>query len=95
MSARRVCLLVCALAGLAVGTVQLRSEQARCAARLLRVESQWIELRRERWALQTRAARLRAPQRLRERIESLPGDLVAPWNEGDGVRAARLTADRR
>lgn len=81
LSTTRICVLIVALAGIAVAAVHLRAEQTRYGTELLRLESQWIALRREWWSLQTRAARLRAPQRLHARIESLHTALLPPTDE--------------
>lgn len=77
--------------GLAV--VHLRLEQTRSAAALYATEAHWVRLRRDWWALQTRAARLRTPQRVHERVESLRADLIHP---AAGVMRppARLASDQ-
>ena len=78
MNAARFCFVAAALAGLAIILVHLRSEQMRAGASLLRLEHQWIELRSEWWALQTRAARLRCPQRIADRARYLRAGPVPP-----------------
>ncbi len=78
MNTGRVYFLIVALAGIALAVVHIRAEQTRCTAGLLTLESRWVQARRQWWALQTRTARLRAPQRLRERLESVQAELLAP-----------------
>ncbi len=90
MSVTRVCGLLALFAGLAITLVHLRAEQTRCAVRLVRIEAEWMRLRRELSTVQARAARLRAPQRLRDRIESLQSDLVPPGSEQAGRWPLRL-----
>jgi len=92
----RVCVLIASLGGVALTVVVLRAEQTRCAAAVLDGESQWVRERREWWSLQTRAARLRAPQRIRERLDDLPVEPFDPVPEGQGRSpVAKLAADRR
>ena len=92
VSVARVCLLIAALAGIALGVVYLRAEQTRCGTRLVRLESQWVELRRQWWGLQTRAARLRAPERIVGRATFLQTDLVPPEDGESPQLAARLAS---
>ena len=72
MTGGRLLTLIVALAGVALVVVGLRTQQTRCVAELLKLESQWTELRREWWALQTRKARIRAPDRIHQRMEFIP-----------------------
>lgn len=94
MSAGRFCVLTALLAGIALIVVHLRAEQTRCAGRVLRLESQWIQTRRQWWALQTRAARLQAPRRLRDRLEVVQKELVVPMPDSVVRNRVRLTSDR-
>ncbi len=80
--------------GVALTVVHLRAEQTRCAAGILSLESQWIQLRREWWALQTRAARLKTPQRLRERVTTLQTSIVAPTVTTRPDAVVRFASDR-
>ena len=93
MSVRRACLLIACFAVVALGVVQLRVAQTSCAARVLRLESQWVELRREWWSLQTRSARLRTPQRIHERVARLHVQLQPPGEEADAESQVRLASD--
>jgi hypothetical protein len=89
-----MCFLILALAGVALAVVFLRAEQTRCAARTLAMESRRIELRSELWALQTRAARLRAPHQIRDRVGRLEAAVAAP-DSSDALRGpTRLAVDR-
>lgn len=92
MKALRTCFLIAALAGLASTVVYLRTEQTRCEVRILKLESQWIRARREWWALQTRSARLRAPERIYERVELMQSTLISPADRLK--RPARLASHR-
>lgn len=93
MNVGRVGFLIAAFTAIALVAVHFRAERTRCAARVVALESQWIQLRRELWVLQTRTARLKTPLRLRDRVVSLPTDLVAPSAEIESP-AARLASDR-
>ncbi len=76
MTALRACFLIASVAMIALVIVALRNEQARLAARTLALESQWVELRRELWKVQTGVARLRAPARLYGRLDWFRAELV-------------------
>ncbi len=85
------------LAGLTViglGLVHLRVERRRTVARVLALETEWMRMRSEWWSLQTRAARLRAPQRLRERLRWYDGRLVGPRRLVPPYVPLDLAADR-
>ncbi len=92
MNAGRACFLIGALAAIALAAVHLRAEQTRCAADLLKLESRWVALRRDWWELQVRAARLRAPERIHDRVENLQADLFPPALDEPPQRPVRLTA---
>lgn len=94
MNAFRACAVLVAFVGIALLVVHLRAEQVRSAARILRIESEWIELRRERWVLQTRAARLRAPQQVRDRLDIRQMGLVPPEVDTACLPTVRLASDR-
>ncbi|MCH7883845.1 MAG: hypothetical protein IIC01_01220 [Planctomycetes bacterium] len=95
MSVFRACSLFAALGAVAVMLVHLRSENVRCAARILAMDSEWTQLRRELWRVQTRSARLRAPRRLHERVEAGSSDLVAPGSEPRSETVIRVAARYR
>ena len=78
MSTGRVCMAAAILAAIAMVVVHLRSEQTRCAAKMLTLESRWVQLRRERWALEARAARLQTPHRVRQRVVAQQAHLLSP-----------------
>ncbi len=94
MSVLRACGLFGALTLVAVLLVHLRAEQIRCAARILAIESQWVQQRRELWTLQTRSARLLAPQRLGDRVETGPSGLIPPGSKPMYRRRPQLAARR-
>ena len=94
MNMPRVCVVLLTLAAIALLAVHLRVEQTRSAARTLRIESDWIALRRQRWELQTRTARLHAPQQLRDRLEAWQVGLVPPEADDTALTTLRLASDR-
>mgnify|MGYP001583275878 CR=1 FL=1 len=67
-----------ALAAIGLMVVHLRVEQARCAARIMAIEGEWLSARRELWALQARHARLRAPERIFGHATQLGAGLAPP-----------------
>lgn len=92
MSVGRVCVLVMALGAVAMAAVHLRAEQTRCAADLMNMEARWMDLRREWWTLQARAARLRAPERIRGQMAQR--DDLRPPAPVEGTRpTARFVSD--
>lgn len=94
MTMFRVCVLFGALVGVALTLVHLRVEQTRYAAKILALESRWIDLRRELWQAQTFTARLRTPGRLHDRMEWFDTDLTPPPSGRPGGRGTRLVFDR-
>lgn len=78
MRGKRTCVLGSVLVGLALVCVGLRAEQTRRTAEILELESKWVQLRQERWAMQARAARMRAPNRLHARLRSMDSALQLP-----------------
>ena len=78
MTVRRGALLLAVFSSLALVMVHLRAEQTRCASSKLRLESEWVRLRSELWGVQTRMARARAPDRIRDRATYLATGLVPP-----------------
>lgn len=78
MTIVRGCTLLAAFAAIALSVVHLRAEQTRCAARVLKIESDWVRYRGDLWGLQTRSARMRAPDRIHDRATYLATGLVPP-----------------
>ena len=78
----------------ALTLVCLRGAQTQSAARTLRLEARRTELRSELWSLETRAARLRAPRQIRERVDVLDAAVMAPDDKARWRSPARLAADR-
>jgi hypothetical protein len=95
LTVARGCALLASFAAIAIGVVQLRAEQARCAARLLGMEAQKVSLRRELWSLQARTARLRAPQRVHDRVAFFETGLVPPGFEEPAGRVERVVSNRQ
>jgi hypothetical protein len=86
----RLCALLAAFAWIALAVVYLRAEQTRAAARALLIESQQVEARRELWRLQTGVARLKAPERIRDRAEWFDADLIPPNSDPANGQAGRV-----
>jgi hypothetical protein len=74
----RRCLVLAGFGCLALLVVCLRAEQARSAARIVNLESQWVNARRSLWSLESRAARLRAPRQVHDRTVFLQTGVVPP-----------------
>ena len=94
MSVTRACGVLTILTAVAIAAVHMRVEQTRCAARLLSVEADRVQIRRELWETQARAARLRSPQRVHDRLDSGGDELVSPLAGMPGAPSGRLVADR-
>jgi len=92
LTVRRGVSLLAVFASLALAMVHLRAEQTRSAAAKLRLESEWVRLRSELWGVQTRMARARAPDRIRDRATYLATGLVPPGakDEGDEEEVERV-----
>lgn len=95
MNASRLVILIAAFAGLGLGVVYVRTEQARSAARTLALEMQWIELRGEWWELQSGVARMRAPERIRDRLGWYQSDLKPPGELGKPASKPQLAVRER
>ena len=100
MTVRRGACLLAVFATLALAVVHLRVQQTRCAAAILRSESEWLRLRSELWSVQTRMARARAPDRIHDRATYLATGLVPPGTldevkEDDVERLAVQTPTKR
>ncbi len=78
MNTLRRCVLVASLAAIALGVVHIRTEQSRCAAQVMATEGKWLALRVDLGDLQARKARLRTPDRLRNRNYFFDTGLVPP-----------------
>ncbi len=87
--ARGLALLLC-FAVLAVATIALRSEETRLTARIQQLRGQQVELRRESWALQIEIAGLKAPRKIRERVNRWRLQVLAPGAEAFGLSHTKL-----
>lgn len=94
MNATRLAVLMLGFALLGLAAVYVRTEQARSAARTLAIEMQWIELRGVWWELQTDVARLRSPERIRERLGWYQSDLEPPGESQKQPHAKVAATDR-
>jgi hypothetical protein len=72
----RSCIVIAGLTAIALCVVILRAEQARCAARVMALESQWVSSRSALWSIHARAARLRAPRQVHDRTVLLQAGVV-------------------
>ena len=94
MTVARGFALSAAFAGIALTVVHLRAEQTRCVARMVQLDAEWVRLRRELWGLQTRIARLRAPERIHDRVAAFQTGLVPPGIADDSRRTERLAFNK-
>lgn len=95
MTIARGCFLLISFTAIALTVLHLRSEQTRCAARLASMDARWVELRRDLWGVQTRIARLRAPERIHDRITAFQTGLVPPGYDAVTKTEERLAAAPR
>jgi len=95
LNAARLVILIAAFAGLGLGVVYVRTEQARSAARTLALELQWIELRGQWWELQGGVARMRTPERIRDRLGWYQSDLKPPVESGGSTTRPQLAVGER
>lgn len=95
MNVFRAGVLLAALTLLAIAVVSLRADQARCAARMLSLESDWVALRHELWDVQAGVARLRAPTRIHDRVLWLGTDVVPAGTDESFADVTRLAASNR
>ncbi len=79
---------------IALTVVHLRAEQTRCAARIVAIDTDWVRLRRDLWGLQTRIARLRAPERIHDRVAAFQPGLVPPGFDEGFRRTERLATSK-
>lgn len=87
MKVMRIGALLGAFATIAIAVVCLRAQQARVVAESLELEGQWMSLRRELCELQASVARLRAPERIHDRVDWFYVAVEPP--EGEFVSAPR------
>jgi hypothetical protein len=81
------------LGTIALGVVVLRSEQARIARRIQRIQGELVWVRRELWSTQLEIARHRSPSRIQEAVESAGLELAAPQATGaDGASKRWVSA---
>lgn len=83
MTLTRASALLATFAALALGVVHLRAEQTRSAARVLKIESDWVRLRGDLWSLQIRNARMRAPDRIHDRATYFAAGVVPPGRHAE------------
>jgi len=91
----RGAIMLAIFAGIALTVVHLRGEETRCAARILAHESRQVALRRDLWSLQGRIARLRTPERVRDRVASFQTGLVPPGFRATPPKPERVVAAAR
>ena len=94
MTVARGFALSAVFAGIALTVVHLRAEQTRCAARMVAIDADWVRLRRDLWGLQTRIARLRAPERIHDRVAAFQTGLVPPGFDEGSRRTERLASNK-
>ncbi len=90
MTVLRAVAVLLVLGGSALAVVQLRSERVRCVARVAALRSERLAMRRESWNVQMAIARLRAPERIRERVGLLDLAVELPHPPLPGPRSQAL-----
>ena len=81
MTATRACLALLIISVVGLAAVGLRAERVRLQALTQAEERKTLLLRREMWNIQVEAARLRAPQQVRDRVRRLDLPLEAGFGE--------------
>lgn len=80
-------LVTAMLASVGVGLVMIRQEMARCSHRIQRLHMEQVRLEQDLWTRQMDLARLRVPEKLRERIEQFGVAMEPPRVERRAARA--------
>ncbi len=88
MSLVRVCFLLAVFGAVGVLTVALRAEQTRSHARVEKLRLERVSLRRELWDVQLGIARLRSPDRIRDRVARWFPDTVDTQVVDSGMRSS-------
>jgi hypothetical protein len=86
----RGAVLLLIAASIALCAVYLRTEQTRAAAHVQRLEEERIRLWQKSWTLQMEIARLKAPERITDRVERLRLQVAAPYVDPLGRQDAGL-----
>ncbi|MBI1825856.1 MAG: hypothetical protein HY287_05965 [Planctomycetes bacterium] len=95
MTVARGAIMLAIFSGIALAVVHLRGEETRCAARILSLEARQVTLRRELWSLQSRTARLRTPERVRDRVASFQTGLIPPGFRATPPKPERIVSVRK
>lgn len=85
----RVLLVTGLLASVGIAQVRIRQEMAACSHRIQKLHQQQVRLQQDLWTRQMDLARLRVPERLRERVDLLGISLEAPRAERRAARSAQ------
>ncbi len=94
MTVARGIALSVVFATIALTVLHLRAEQTRCAARMVAMDADWMRLRRDLWGLQARIARLKAPERIHDRVAAFQTGLVPPGFDAGSRRTERLASNK-
>ncbi len=86
--------LLALFASLAVVVIGLRVEQMRVEANIERLQRERVELRREAWGLELEIGRLRAPERIGDRVARWSLDVEEPRPPSERMNAAVMLAAR-
>lgn len=97
MTAWRVLFVLAACTVIALVVVFVRIEQAGSAARAMSAERQWVQLRRELWGIEASVSRLRAPERIHDRVGWFRVGLVpaGATDSGDASGPVAMSHPRR
>lgn len=94
MTVGRAAFLLAMFAGMSICIVALRSEQARAASHIGRMQSRMVELRRAKWSLQAELGRVRTPRQVRDRVARWSLALEAPAPPSEGEERSELVVAR-
>ena len=88
MTVSRGLLVLCMMVAVGVAIVLVRAESAKCANRVQRLHHHQMVLEQKLWAQEMELARLRGPDEIRRRADSL-GLKVVPPVRGEKPAASR------
>lgn len=94
MTAWRISVLAALFAVIALAVVFLRAEQTRAAGRVLRLEAQWVQARRDLWLTRSGVARLRSPEQVHDRTARFGSEVLPPGTKDQTMPVRRLAVGR-
>ncbi|NOS99945.1 MAG: hypothetical protein HOP29_04900 [Phycisphaerales bacterium] len=94
MTVGRAVFLLGLFAGMSICIIALRSEQARAASHIGRMQSELVELRRSKWSMQVELGRVRTPGQVRDRVARWSLALEAPAPPSEAAVRTELVVAR-